>query len=380
MPRSKQNSLSELRVGILVVVSLVILIFVVFTISGDIKFPGMNKTTVVKTRMASVDGLRDGAEVRLSGKRIGSVSQIAFGSDIPKDVSAQSNIEIVMEIDGRLDGRPAVERIRSDSLAVLKGAGVLGDNVIDITPGTGAGAPIKDGDYIKSVAQKSVGDIINAAQTAVSNLNEISDDIRTITGSLRAGKGSMGKFINDNAFYEDLDRTVIEAEGMLKALREGNGTFGKLINDPALYNEANETVAKLRRISDIISEQVNTGNGTVGKLLKDEELYNRANGLIKRLDETSARIDRAMAKVERGEGNLGKLLNDEKLYADARETIDKLNRIASGLERGEGTAGKLLKERKLYQNLNNMSAEVTKLLYDFRQNPRKYLSVKVAIF
>jgi phospholipid/cholesterol/gamma-HCH transport system substrate-binding protein len=41
---------------------------------------------------------------------------------------------------------------------------------------------------------------------------------------------------------------------------------------------------------------------------------------------------------------LGKLLNDEKLYADARETIDKLNKIATGLERGEGTAGKLLKD------------------------------------
>ncbi|MEY4168319.1 MAG: MlaD family protein [Blastocatellia bacterium] len=380
MPNRKQNSLSELRVGILVVVSLVILIFVVFTISGDLKFPGMNRTNVVRTRMASVDGLRDGAEVRLSGKKVGSVRQIIFGSEIPKEVTAQSNIEIVMEIDGRLDGRPALERIRSDSLAVLKGAGVLGDNVIDITPGTGAGVPIKDGDYIKSVAQKSVGDIINAAQTAVSNLNEISDDIRNITGNLRAGKGTMGKFINDDAFYLDLDRTVVEAETMLKAIRDGKGTIGKLLNDPTVYNEANDTIVKLRRISDQINDQINSGKGTVGKLLKDEELYNRANSLIKRLDETSARLERTMAKVERGEGNLGKLLNDEKLYADARETIDKLNRIASGLERGEGTAGKLLKDEKLYQNLNNMSAEVTKLLYDFRQNPKKYLSVKVAIF
>jgi phospholipid/cholesterol/gamma-HCH transport system substrate-binding protein len=105
-----------------------------------------------------------------------------------------------------------IERIRTDSLAVLKGAGVLGDNVIDITPGTGAGSPIKDGDYISSVAQKSVGDIINAAQTAVTNLNVISDDIRTMTGNLRAGKGTMGKFINDESFYVDLDRTVREAE------------------------------------------------------------------------------------------------------------------------------------------------------------------------
>lgn len=380
MPKSKHNSLSELRVGILVVVSLVILIFVVFTISGDLKLPGMNKTTVVRTRMASVDGLREGAEVRLSGKKVGSVREIVFGDEIPQDATAQSNIEIIMQIDGRLDKRPAVERIRSDSLAVLKGAGVLGDNVIDITPGTGAGTPIKDGDYIRSVAQKNVGDIINAAQTAVTNLNEISDDIRDITGNLRAGKGTMGKFINDDAFYVDLDRTVREAETMLKAMRDGKGTIGKLLNDPTVYNEANETIAKLRRISDQISDQVNSGKGTVGKLLKDEELYNRANSLIKRLDETSVRLERTMARVERGEGNLGKLLNDEKLYTDARDTVDKLNRIATGLERGEGTAGKLLKDEKLYQNLNNMSGEVTKLLYDFRQNPKKYLSVKVAIF
>ena len=380
MPKSKQASLSELRVGILVVVSLVILIFIVFTISGDLKFPGMNKTTIVRTRMASVDGLREGAEVRLSGKKVGSVREIIFGNEIPKDATAQTNSEIVMEIDGRLDGRPAIERIRTNSLAVLKGAGVLGDNVIDITPGTGAGAPIKDGDYINSVAQKSVGDIINAAQTAVTNLNMISDDIRTMTGNMRAGKGSMGKFINDESFYVDLDRTVREAESLLQAFRDGKGTVGKLLNDPTLYNEANETITKLRRISDQMNDQIGSGKGTIGKLLKDEELYNRTNSLIKRLDDTSARLERAMAKVERGEGNLGKLLNDEKLYADARETIDKLNKIATGLERGEGTAGKLLKDERLYQNLNNMSAEVTKLLYDFRQNPKKYLSVKVAIF
>ena len=380
MPKSKQTSLSELRVGILVVTSLAILMLVVFAISGDIKFPGMNKTTIVRTQMASVDGLRKGAEVRLSGKKVGSVRDLIFSRDIPANATAPSNIEIVMEIDGRLDGRPAIERIRTDSLAVLKGAGVLGDNVIDISPGTGSGAAIKDGDYINSVAQKSVGDIINAAQTAVGNLNAISSDVRIITENLRNGRGTMGKFINDESFYVDLDRTVREAESLLQSFREGNGTIGKLLNDPTLYTEANETIARLRKVSEEINTQIGSGKGTIGKLLKDEEIYNRTNSLIKRLDETSARLERTMAKVERGEGNLGKLLNDEKLYADARETVDKLNRIASSLERGEGTAGKLLKDEKLYQNINNMSAEVTKLLYDFRQNPKKYLSVKVTIF
>lgn len=380
MPTTKQAKLSELRVGLLVVISLAILLFVIFTVSGDIKLPGVHTTTIVRTRMSSVDGLREGAEVRLSGKKVGSVRAIQFSSEIPQNVASQDNIEIIMEIDGRLDGRPAIERIRSDSLAVLKGAGVLGDNVIDITPGTSRGVPIRDGDSVKSQAQKSVGDILNAAQTAVSNLNEISDDIRVMTGNLRDGKGTMGRFLTDDSFFVDLDNTVRQAESLIVTFREGKGTVGKLLNEDTLYREANQTVVQLRKISDQLHEQMSTGKGTVGKLFKDEELYQRANSLVKRLDETAVRLDSTLAKVERGEGNLGKLLTDEKLYNDTRETVERLKNIAGGLERGEGTAGLLLKDEKLYQNLNTMSAEVTKLLYDFRQNPRKYLSVKVAIF
>lgn len=380
MPTTKQAKLSELRVGVLVVISLAILMFVIFTVSGDIKLPWVHTTTIVRTRMSSVDGLREGAEVRLSGKKVGSVRAIQFSSEIPQNVTSQDNIEIIMEIDGRLDGRPAIERIRSDSLAVLKGAGVLGDNVIDITPGTSRGVPIRDGDSVKSQAQKSVGDILNAAQTAVSNLNAISDDIRVMTGNLRDGKGTIGRFLTDDSFFIDLDNTVRKAESLITTFREGKGTVGKLLNEDTLYREANQTVVQLRKISDQLQEQMSTGKGTIGKLFKDEELYHRANSLVKRLDETAVRLDSTLAKVERGEGNLGKLLTDEKLYADTRETVERLKSIAGGLDRGEGTAGLLLKDEKLYQNLNTMSAEVTKLLYDFRQNPRKYLSVKVAIF
>ena len=87
-----------------------------------------------------------------------------------------------------------------------------------------------------------------------------------------------------------------------------------------------------------------------------------------------------VTKIERGEGTVGKFINDEKIYADTRDTIERLNLIVARMEKGEGTMGMILKDARLYNNANNLSAEVTKLLYDFRQNPRKYLSVKVTIF
>lgn len=380
MPQNNPARLSELRVGLLVLLALAILVLVIFAVSGDLKIPGFGKTTIIRTEMPTVDGLRKGAEVRLSGKKIGSVKSINFSSQIPTTPEAPNNVEIVMEIDGKLDGRAAIERIRSDSIATLKTAGVLGDNVIDITPGTMNGKAINNGDKISSQAQKSVGDILNGTNEAIKNFRDISDDVKVITGRLREGEGAAGRLLKDETLYVDLDRTVRQAETLLSQVREGDGTISRLIKDPVLYNQVTETVNQLRGISNDINAQLSTGKGTIGKLLKDEALYNNANALIAKADQISARLDRTMEKVERGEGNLGKLVNDEKLYADARQTVETLKGIAERLEKGEGTAGMLLKDDKLYNNVNTLSAEITKLIYDFRQNPKKYLSVKVTIF
>ncbi len=383
MPQSKTARLSELKVGFLVLLALAILVLVIFAVSGDLKIPGFGKKTTVRTEMSSVDGLRKGAEVRLSGKKIGGVTDINFSRAIPADTKAAAeagNIEIIMEIDGTLDGRPAIERIRSDSVATLKTAGVLGDNVIDITPGTLNGKPINNGDKINSQAQKSVGDILNAAQTAVANLNDISTDIKAMTGDLRKGKGTAGRFLNDEQFYVNLNDTVLKAQNLISAIKEGDGTISRLINDDKLRDQVTETVAQLRSISMDINTQLASGKGTVGKLLKDEELYNRANELVAKADKISARLDGLVVKIENGEGNLGKLLKDDKLYNDARDTVELLKGISTRLDKGEGTAGMLLRDEKLYNNINTLSAEMTKLIYDFRQNPKKYLSVKVTIF
>jgi len=98
-------------------------------------------------------------------------------------------------------------------------------------------------------------------------------------------------------------------------------------------------------------------------------------------------IDNIVADINAGKGTLGKLVKDEAIYNDARSamarfnsTAERIDSVVAGAQRGEGTVGKLLTDDQLYNNVNQFSAEGVKLLYDFRQNPKKYLTIKFQLF
>ena len=61
-------------------------------------------------------------------------------------------------------------------------------------------------------------------------------------------------------------------------------------------------------------------------------------------------------------------------------TITKLSELTTQLEAGQGTVGKLFKDESLYNNANQMLGETRDLVKAIRENPKKYLSIKLHIF
>jgi phospholipid/cholesterol/gamma-HCH transport system substrate-binding protein len=54
--------------------------------------------------------------------------------------------------------------------------------------------------------------------------------------------------------------------------------------------------------------------------------------------------------------------------------------LTTELEAGQGTAGRLFKDDSLFNNANQALVEARDLLKGVRENPKKYLSIKMHIF
>jgi phospholipid/cholesterol/gamma-HCH transport system substrate-binding protein len=367
-------------VGIFVLVAIAVLIFLILNASGDIN--PFSRKLHLKARFVDANGLRDGSEVRLAGVRVGKVEKILLLE--PSQVPSAPRVEAQMTIDSTIDGRPANERIRSDSTAQQGSPSLLGNEMlINITPGTSMGQPVQDWAVLPSSSSNTVNDFATSGTDLAQRLSKLSDEISGIVQSVKKGEGTMGRLFSDEALYNNLNATVRETEDLMTQIRSGRGSAGRFINDPALYNNASEIAIQLRAISD----DLRAGRGTFGKLLTDDEFYTRINRTADRLDKSVDQINLVIADINAGRGTLGKLIRDEQIYNDARAAIARFNTTAERIDgmvaaaqRGEGTVGKLLNDETLYTNVNQLSSEGVKMLYDFRQNPKKYLTIKFELF
>jgi phospholipid/cholesterol/gamma-HCH transport system substrate-binding protein len=384
MPRStKSLGFSELRVGLLVLISITILIFLILNASGD-----LNPFTThlhLHTKFSDANGLRVGSDVRLAGVHIGKVEKIRLLS--PSELGNEPNpkkIDVGLSIDSKIDGIPATERIRGDSTAQQVSSSLLGgEMLVNITPGTAVGRPIKEGEELQSSAGSTLTDLATSGTDLAERLSKLSDQLSEVVKDVREGKGTVGRLFNDESLYNNLNATIRDAEDLAQQIKSGKGSAGKFIYDDALYNNANDIAANLKLISD----DIRAGRGSAGKFISSDEMYNKVNRLADRVNHSMDQIDSIVADINAGRGTLGKLVKDEAIYNDARTAIarfnttaERIDNVVAGAQRGEGTLGKLITDEQLYNNVNNLSSEGVKLMYDFRQNPKKYLTIKFQLF
>jgi phospholipid/cholesterol/gamma-HCH transport system substrate-binding protein len=348
---------SELKVGIVAFASLVVLAVLIFLLTGSRALFQHNE--MVRTYMADAAGMTESTPVRLNGILVGAVQDIRLSGS--KDLKRAVAFEL--SIQGKY-----MKDIPEDSTAAITAANLLGNKFIDITKGQSA-TPVKPGAELRALQTQDIPELMAQSANLISTLQDISKRTDSMLADIDAGKGNLGKLLRDDELYKRLNGIAAEGQQLLTDVRSGKGTLSKLIYDDSLYQELR---APIKRIDAMLAE-LQAGQGTAGKLMKDPQVYDDAQA-------TLTEMRKLAQELNAGKGTAGKLLKDEQLYKQFTELTAKLDATIDRINSGQGTVGQLLVNPQMYDAMNGAMREFQSLAKDMRANPKKFLSIKLAIF
>jgi phospholipid/cholesterol/gamma-HCH transport system substrate-binding protein len=348
MNRAKALTWTELRVGVVTIVSLVVLAITIVYVGSGGGSPWARKYEL-KALMSDINGLKPGAPVRVGGLEVGTVKHVDFDRK-------GGMVEVTMKLDRRVQ-----PRVTTKSEANLGSLGLLGEKAVDITASV-EGAPIEDGGYITAAAEDPFKGLLAETSESTSHLNRI-------LARMDAGEGTMGKALRDEELYNRMVDVSVRLQGVMNKLESPAGPLGRLVND----NEMSRQLASSVKGIDSIVARVNEGKGPLGALSRDEELVADLKSLTSNLNEVAG-------KLHRGEGSAGRLLHDDALFRRLDSVSARLDSLIGRVESGEGSAGRLIKDPEFYNNVNGAATDLRSLIGDIRKDPQKYLRVKVSLF
>ncbi len=335
-----------------------ILIGLIFVMSGSTG--GLfTKKIGLRVYFDNASGLKDGAPVTLEGVTIGNVVHVRVVPD-----RNPTPVEVTMKISSVY-----LRDIHTDSTATITQAGVLGDSFLDIDSTHATGPQPGNNAELQPSGSPTIQDVIRTSNTSIQDINALTHKLEILVDALNSKKGTIGMLINDPTIGKKLTQMAVDLQNVTGAISAGKGSLGKLVNDDTLYTRANTAVDKLSQITTDLQE----GKGTAGKLLKDETLYNNLNSAV-------ANANQLVAEINQGKGALGKISKDPAFAQKLDDTVTQLDTILKDIHEGKGTLGQLAQNRSLYDHTDQTADSAQQLLKDMRDNPKKYLVIRLKLF
>src|SRR5580698_1374605 len=234
MPSQQQVRWSQLKVGLVVLISSVFLVSLLFLMTSTSGLGVFSRKLTIVTYFQNSAGLKVGAAVNLQGVTIGTVKSVTVVNQPDRKLTP---VRVVMKINHKF-----ASALKKDSKAGLT-------TVVDINSQFAVGPPLQDGDELKTLETPSLTDVVKASQGTIESLNVILAKLNVIVDNLQSGKGTFGQLINSPDLYNKANNTVDELQKLTRNLNEGRGTIGKLMTDDTLYNRLNDTAGKLSTVA-----------------------------------------------------------------------------------------------------------------------------------
>ncbi len=218
------------------------------------------------------NGLRQGDTVLVAGIRAGRVQSLAYDPAAP----FERRVTVTLSMDTKVALREGYD------ISIAE-ATVLGGKQLVIDPGPAGGASVASDvplpGRVRGSALDGLGKLVdeNGAKLAT-----IVDDLQVLVADARAGKGTVGRLMRDDALADELSAGVASArksfdniQAFTDDVRAGKGMLGRLATDEDLATRFSDVVSNLQQIStdfEVVSADVAAGKGVIGRLVKDDKL------------------------------------------------------------------------------------------------------------
>ncbi len=217
----------------------------------------------IKALFTDLKQLQVGDDVRVAGVRVGSVVQTYLNKDLAVAVLSIEKKYVIPE----------------DSTATILMAGLLGANYVSIVPGDSVKL-VQDSAFLNT---KQANDV----SVVVQKFSNIGDRLDQLLTDLAAGKGTLGRLMNEDQAYTEfveMVRSIKTAANKVDALfddvKASKGLIGKLISDPKIA-QSFENIMK--NIEDF-SEKLNNEKSTLGRIISDDGLYKKAESALGKVE------------------------------------------------------------------------------------------------
>lgn len=356
----------DLVVGAFVLAGTLATVGVVFMIGSERRV--FDKKVELSATFKDVQGLKSGAPIRLSGVDIGTVTSVAHSSD-PNDDKLYVRMQIVAS---------EATRVREDSVATVASKGLLGDKMLEITPGTPGKRALPSGATVNSEEPADYSQLLGEVGGMAKKADDILANVEKTTAVLA-----------NEQTQKDVQQTLHSVTVILNTVATGNGYVSRLLNDPAEADRLSHTLASFQQTAAKLNQTLDNSNELMGRVksgpgFAHDMIYDDgASKTVAQFGGAADELAQTLRGVRTGNGFAHGVLyggdpNQQQMMANLDAMSGDLRDIVHNVKQGKGTIGALLVDPSIYEDMKSVLGNVERndtlralVRYSIKQDEKK---------
>ena len=337
MPEVLHVQWARVRVSVVVAVALTILGTLLYLLTGGTMF---KEKSTLYLYVPDATGIGPDSPAEVDGITVGKVTNVRLsGSTDPNRV-----VRVAISVE-----RSVLQSIPAESFAQLSVASPVGDKFVDITShGSGIRLPNTE------ITFRAEPDIFKTLD--LTGLEQQLRDVDRILDDLETGRSPLGQFVQGRQMYDDLRKRFSQMEADVRKAASTTSNVGQALYTDKVYQRLRAPIQSL----DLALAKLQSGQDSMGRMLRSTEDYENARAMI---------VD-----IRRGVDGIrsSAFFQSDEMYTGWNRTVTSLIQAVDTVN-----ANPMFATSQVYDNLNGAAAELQKGLREFRQDPKKYLRLKV---